>query len=143
MAINRIDQHDIMGKVKLRVKWMVYELFNSFSSLNPGEEPFYHLLGEYDPPRPLYSSTEHPQLTFDNSGARYADHFRQAGVISEFPIESDSSADWEFSFPVLESGDMGGQQGEGKLSGCLWSFLDLAVSQNICHRIKWLFHLVA
>uniref|UniRef100_A0AAQ4P3R6 Polycystic kidney disease 1b n=1 Tax=Gasterosteus aculeatus aculeatus TaxID=481459 RepID=A0AAQ4P3R6_GASAC len=75
-----------------------------------GEEPFYHLLGEYDPPRPLYSSTEYPQLTFDNSGARYADHFRQAGVISEFPIESDSSADWEFSFPVLESGDMGGQQ---------------------------------
>ncbi|KAM8822788.1 polycystin-1-like protein 1 [Spinachia spinachia] len=75
-----------------------------------GEGPSYHFFGEYDPPKPSYSSTEHPQLTFDNSGAQYADRFRLADVISEFPIESESSADWDFSFPVLENGDTGVQQ---------------------------------
>ncbi|KAL6097956.1 pkd1l1 [Pungitius sinensis] len=89
--------------------WLVSDLVD-IKTEGSGEEPFYHLLGEYGPPKPLFSSTEYPQLTSDNSGAQYADHFRQADVISEFPIESDSSADWEFSFPVLESEDMGGPQ---------------------------------
>ncbi|XP_054479391.1 polycystic kidney disease 1 like 1 [Anoplopoma fimbria] len=75
-----------------------------------GEEPFYHPLGEFDPPKPLYSSTEYPLLDFDNSGVLYSDHFLQGDVISEFPNDSDFSADWEFSFPVLETGDLGGQQ---------------------------------
>ncbi|XP_068438427.1 polycystin-1-like protein 1 [Clinocottus analis] len=70
-----------------------------------GEEPFHHPLGEFDP---LYSSTEYPPLAFDNSGVLYSDHFRD--MITEFPIDSDSSADWEFSFAVLETGDLGGQQ---------------------------------
>ncbi|XP_028425777.1 polycystic kidney disease 1 like 1 [Perca flavescens] len=73
-----------------------------------GEEPFYHRLGEFHPPKPLYSSTEYPPLAFDNSGVLYSDHFDQRDVISEFPIDSDSSADWEFSFPV-ESDDLGGR----------------------------------
>ncbi|XP_037613525.1 polycystic kidney disease 1 like 1 [Sebastes umbrosus] len=81
-----------------------------------GEEPFYHPLGESDPAKPLYSSTEYPPLTFDNSGVLYSDHFGRSDVISEFPIDSDSSADWEFSFPVLESDDSGGRQGETKLN---------------------------
>uniref|UniRef100_A0A8C2ZWB2 Polycystic kidney disease 1b n=1 Tax=Cyclopterus lumpus TaxID=8103 RepID=A0A8C2ZWB2_CYCLU len=59
---------------------------------------------------PLYSSTEYLPLAFDNSGVLYSDHFLQGDVISEFPIDSDSSADWEFYFPLLESGDLGGQQ---------------------------------
>ncbi|KAK9527852.1 hypothetical protein VZT92_014377 [Zoarces viviparus] len=71
-----------------------------------GEEPFYYPLGEFDPLKPLYSSTEYPPLAFDNSGVLYSDHFR----LGESPIESDSFADWEFSFPVLEAGDLGGQQ---------------------------------
>uniref|UniRef100_A0A3B4XJB1 Polycystin 1 like 1, transient receptor potential channel interacting n=1 Tax=Seriola lalandi dorsalis TaxID=1841481 RepID=A0A3B4XJB1_SERLL len=36
-------------------------------------------------------------------------HFGQSDVISEFPGHSDSSAEWEFSFAVLENGDKGGQ----------------------------------
>ncbi|XP_073344382.1 polycystin-1-like protein 1 [Pagrus major] len=71
------------------------------------EEPFYHPLGEFDPPEPLYSSSEYQALALDNSSVLYLDHFGQSDVISEFPI--DSSADWEFSFPVLESGGSGGR----------------------------------
>lgn len=111
------QQEVIMCKVIDTVKRIVYELFNSFSSLCPGEGPFYHPLGGIDPPKPLYSSTEYPPLAFDNSGVLYSDHFGQSDVISEFPIDSDSSADWEFSFPFLESGDLGGRLGETKLSG--------------------------
>ncbi|KAK5877456.1 hypothetical protein CesoFtcFv8_024959 [Champsocephalus esox] len=65
-----------------------------------GEEPFDHPLGQFDPPKPLYSSTEYPPL--DNSGVLYSDHFTQSGVITP-----DSSADWEFPFPLLESEDVG------------------------------------
>ncbi|KAG8009401.1 Polycystic kidney disease 1 like 1 [Nibea albiflora] len=74
-----------------------------------GEEPFYHPLGEFDPPELLYSSTEYQPLALDNSGVLFSDHFGQSDVISEFPVDLDSSADWEFSFPVLESGDLGGR----------------------------------
>ncbi|XP_044196388.1 polycystic kidney disease 1 like 1-like [Thunnus albacares] len=63
-----------------------------------GEEPIYHPLGEFL--EPLYSSTEYLPLALDNGSS-------QGDVISEFPIDSDSSTDWEFSFPVLESGDVG------------------------------------
>ncbi|KAE8279963.1 Polycystic kidney disease 1 like 1 Protein abecobe [Larimichthys crocea] len=73
-----------------------------------GEEPFYHPLGEFDPPELLYSSTEYQPLALDNSGVLFSD---QSDVISEFPVDLDSSADWEFSFPVLESGDLGGRLG--------------------------------
>ncbi|KAM6908104.1 polycystin-1-like protein 1 [Lycodopsis pacificus] len=104
MNVNRVAQQEVMCKVIVTVKWIVYELFNSFPSLCPGEETFYHPLGEFDPLKPLYSSTEYPPLAFDNSGVLYSDHFR----LGEFPIESDSFADWEFSFPVLEA--LGGQQ---------------------------------
>ncbi|KAF3836007.1 hypothetical protein F7725_028565 [Dissostichus mawsoni] len=84
------------------------------SSLNmrtsgSGEEPFYHPLGELDPPKPLYSSTEYPPL--DNSGVLYSDHFTQSGVITELPVDPDSSADWEFPFPFLESEDVGDRPG--------------------------------
>lgn len=105
-----------MCKVIVTVKWVVYELFNSLSSLCPGEEPFYLTLGEFDPPEPLYSYTEYQTLALDNSGVLYSDHFGKSDVISELPIDSDSSADWDFSFPVLESDDYGGRPGETKLS---------------------------
>lgn len=104
-----------MCKVIVTVKWIVYELFNSLSSLCPGEEPFHHPLGEFDPPEPLYSFTEYQAPALDNSGVLYSDHFGQSDVISEFPNDSDSSADWELSFPVLESGDLGGRPGETEL----------------------------
>ncbi|XP_059183422.1 polycystin-1-like protein 1 [Centropristis striata] len=77
------------------------------STIMEGEEPFYRPLGDFDPPKLLYSSTEYPPFSSDNSGVLHSEHFGQSDVISEFPIES--SADWEFSFPVLESGDLGDQ----------------------------------
>ncbi|KAM8731306.1 polycystin-1-like protein 1 isoform 4-T4 [Acanthopagrus schlegelii] len=86
------------------------ELFSSLAHMRAegsGEEPFYHPLGEFDPPEPLYSPSEYQPLALDNSGVLYLDHFGQSGVISKFPI--DSSADWEFSSPVLESGGSGGR----------------------------------
>ena len=97
---------------KVKVKRMNY--LTAFSSLCPGgEEPFYHPLGEFDPPKPLYSSTEYPPL--DNSGVLYSDHFTQSGVITELPVDPDSSADWEFPFPLLESEDVGDRPGEKPL----------------------------
>ena len=96
-----------MCKVIVTVKLVVYELFNSISSLCPGEEPIYHPLGEFL--EPLYSSTEYPPLALDNGSG-------QNDVISELPIDSDSSTDWEFSFPVLESGDVEDRLGEKKRS---------------------------
>lgn len=108
---------------------MGYELFNSLSSLCPGEKPFYPPPGELDPPEHLHSSTEYQPFALDNSGVLYSDLFGQ--VIGEFPIDSDLSADWEFSLPVLESGgDLGGRPGENKLRGNLWSCALLAVTQN-------------
>ncbi|CAK6980027.1 polycystic kidney disease 1 like 1, partial [Scomber scombrus] len=50
----------------------------------------------------LYSSTEYLPRALDSGSG-------QGDVISEFPIDSDSSTDWEFSFPVLESGKVGDQ----------------------------------
>lgn len=91
---------------------MTYELFISLSSLCPGEDPFYHPPGAFDPPEPLYASTEYQPLALDNSGVLFSDHF--GDVISEFPEASGSSADWEFSFPVLENVDSGGGPGESK-----------------------------
>ncbi|KAM6971589.1 polycystin-1-like protein 1 [Tautogolabrus adspersus] len=74
-----------------------------------GEEPFYRPQGEFDPPEPLYSSTEYQTLALDNSSVLYPDHFGLSDVISEMQIDPDSSADWELSFPVLESNDLEGQ----------------------------------
>lgn len=135
MDINRENQQEvIMCKVIVTVKWIVYELFNSVSSLCPGEEPFYHPPGEFDPPEPLYSSTEYQTLALDNSGVLYSDHFAgQSDVISEFPIDSDSSADWEFSFPALESGDLGGRAGGTKLS---WSFSHTKSNNDLIWSMK-------
>lgn len=114
-AFNEENQQELMTrKVTVTVKWTVYELFNSLSSLCPGEEPFYHPLGEFDPPEPLYSPSEYQPLALDNSGVLYLDHFGQSDVISKFTI--DSSADWEFSSPILESGGSGGRSGETKVS---------------------------
>ncbi|XP_078019104.1 polycystin-1-like protein 1 [Epinephelus lanceolatus] len=77
-----------------------------------GEESFYHPLRETDPRKPLSSSTEYLPLPLDNSGVLYSDHFGRSDIISEFQIDSDSSADWEFSFPFLESSDLGGRLGD-------------------------------
>lgn len=94
-------QHEVTVTVKC------HELFISLSSLCPGEDPFYHSLGVFDPPGPLYSSTEYQPLALDNSGVLFSD--RSGDVINEHAEDLDSSADWEFSFPVLESIDYSGE----------------------------------
>ncbi|KAM4534073.1 polycystin-1-like protein 1 [Odontesthes bonariensis] len=44
-------------------------------------------------------------LALDSGSGLYSDQRGQSGIISEFPNDPDSSANWEFSFPLLESGD--------------------------------------
>lgn len=70
-----------------------------------GEESSYLSLGKFDPPE---HHTEEPPLTRDNSGVLHSEHFDHSDAISEFPFHS---AEWDFSFPVLESGDEGGRPG--------------------------------
>lgn len=94
----------------VRIKW-----FNSSSSLFPGEEPLYDYQGELDPAE-HHPSTEYIPLTPDNSGVLHPELFGQSNIIGDFPTHSGSSAEWESSFPGLESGDMGGRQGEGENS---------------------------
>ncbi|CAB1460970.1 unnamed protein product, partial [Pleuronectes platessa] len=62
--------------------------------------------GEHHP------SIDYPPLTLDSSGDLYSEQFGQSDIISEFPVDSDASAEWEFSFPVLEAGDMGDQESD-------------------------------
>uniref|UniRef100_A0A3Q1IV35 Polycystic kidney disease 1b n=1 Tax=Anabas testudineus TaxID=64144 RepID=A0A3Q1IV35_ANATE len=76
----------------------------SLSSSCAGEEILYRPLGEFDPAE-YHPSAEYPPLALENSGGLYSDHL--GNVFSEFPNDPDSSADWEFSLPVLETGDVG------------------------------------
>nr|XP_046228097.1 polycystic kidney disease 1 like 1 [Scatophagus argus] len=76
--------------------------------VGPGKESFYHPLGESDPPEPLFSSTEYQPLALDNGGVLYSDRLGHSDVISELPIDPDSSGDLEFSFPLSESSDLAG-----------------------------------
>ncbi|XP_074549754.1 polycystin-1-like protein 1 [Halichoeres trimaculatus] len=70
-----------------------------------GEEPFYHPQGEL-----LYSPTEYQSLALDNSSVQYSSHFDHSDVISEFPIDSDSSTDWDLSSSTLESRSLRDQE---------------------------------
>lgn len=115
-SIRKNQQELITCKVTVTVEWLVYELFNSLSSLCPGEEPFYQPLGEADPLEPLYSPTEYQPHALDNSGVPDPDHSGQSGVIREFPLDADTSADWGYSLPVSGSRDLGGGAGETQLS---------------------------
>nr|XP_019942839.1 PREDICTED: polycystic kidney disease protein 1-like 1 [Paralichthys olivaceus] len=74
-----------------------------------GEEPLYHSPGEFYPAE-HQPSTDYLSLTLDSSGDLDSE---QLGI-SEFPVPSDLSAEWEFSFPVLEGGDMGEQGVDGE-----------------------------
>ncbi|XP_071384147.1 LOW QUALITY PROTEIN: polycystin-1-like protein 1 [Centroberyx affinis] len=82
------------------------------STLHPPairEEQYHHRLGEFDPPEPLYPFSEHAPVVLDTGSILYSAPFGQSDIISEFPIDSDSSADSDYTFPVLESADMGGR----------------------------------
>ncbi|CAJ1082323.1 polycystic kidney disease 1 like 1 [Xyrichtys novacula] len=70
------------------------------------EEPFYHPQGGFHPRELSHSSTKYQSLALDNGSIQYSEHF-DSDVISESPIDLDSSADWDLSFPVSESGDSG------------------------------------
>lgn len=69
----------------------------------PGEEAF---LGDLDPQDPAFMPLHD---TLDS------DQFDQRDNVSGFPLDPESSADWEFSFPVSESGEFEGRPGGKKL----------------------------
>ncbi|XP_060950290.1 polycystin-1-like protein 1 [Limanda limanda] len=79
--------------------------------LTDGEEPSYNSPGEFPSAEPQ-PSTDYPPLTLDSSGDLYSEQFGQSDIISEFPVDSDPSAEWEFSFPVLEGGDIEDQESD-------------------------------
>ncbi|XP_061569536.1 polycystin-1-like protein 1 [Cololabis saira] len=51
-------------------------------------------------------------LVFENSNSPYPDDAGRGGFFGEFPGDPDSSGDWDFSFPFLESGDLNGRQND-------------------------------
>lgn len=69
-------------------------------------------MGESDPTEPLYTLSEYPPHIHDNESIPYSDAFVWSDVISELPIDSDSSSDWDS--PVPESGELGVRLGEEK-----------------------------
>ncbi|XP_069561677.1 polycystin-1-like protein 1 [Brachyistius frenatus] len=58
---------------------------------------------------PYKSKHSTSPFVLDNGSFLDPDHFVQRDFISEFPFDPDSSADWEFSPPVLERGDVDGR----------------------------------
>lgn len=56
--------------------------------------------------------TESSPRVLNNDGVLYSDYLIQGDISSETSVESDSSADWDFSFRVLESSNAGGRLGE-------------------------------
>lgn len=72
----------------------------------PGEQPF---LREFDPQAHPFTAPGH-----DQSGSLDSDQFDHSDDISGFPIDPESSADWEFSFPASESDRLDGRPGEKK-----------------------------
>ncbi|XP_069369205.1 polycystin-1-like protein 1 [Paralichthys olivaceus] len=102
--VNASTRPVIEGRIRASLSNIVK--FNISPTLSPGEEPLYHSPGEFYPAE-HQPSTDYLSLTLDSSGDLDSE---QLGI-SEFPVPSDLSAEWEFSFPVLEGGDMG-EQGE-------------------------------
>ena len=51
-------------------------------------------------------------LVLGNGSSPYSDDVGQSGFFGEFPNDSDSSDDWEFSFPLPESSDVNGRLSE-------------------------------
>uniref|UniRef100_A0A668TEH4 Polycystic kidney disease 1b n=1 Tax=Oreochromis aureus TaxID=47969 RepID=A0A668TEH4_OREAU len=55
----------------------------------------------------LAGLSESSPRVLNNDGVLYSDYLIQGDISSEIPVEPDSSADWDFSFPLLESGNAG------------------------------------
>lgn len=62
-------------------------------------------------PHPAGLPESSPRV-LNNDGVLYSDYLIQGDISSEISVESDSSADWDFSFRVLESGNAGGGLGK-------------------------------
>lgn len=98
--------------------WVIIDCCVDLFFLYPGEEP----LEEFAPPEPLYpsSDSEYPPVVLDNGSIQYSAPFGDSDVISDFPIDSDSPIDSDYTFPILESGDMGGRPGKEELERVDW-----------------------
>lgn len=67
----------------------------------------------------------------DQSGILDSDQYEHSNI-SGFPVDPGSSADWDFSFPVSESGQLDGQPGEKRPHGSKEHiFIDLNVSVQL------------
>lgn len=65
----------------------------------------------------------------DQSSILDSDQYEHSNDISGFPVDPESSGDWEFSFPVSESSQLDGQPGEKRPHGSKEHiFIDLNVS---------------
>lgn len=72
----------------------------------PGEQAF---LGEFDPRARPFTAPGH-----DQSGILDPAQLDPSDDTSGFPLDPESSADWEFSFPASESDGLDGGPGENK-----------------------------
>uniref|UniRef100_A0A674DR28 Polycystin 1 like 1, transient receptor potential channel interacting n=1 Tax=Salmo trutta TaxID=8032 RepID=A0A674DR28_SALTR len=70
-------------------------------------------LGGFDPGGPPYPISEYPVVTFDDGSILYSAPLGQSDIIEVFPIDPDFPTDYDFPFPVLESGDVSGRPGVG------------------------------
>lgn len=69
-------------------------------------------LGGFDPGGPPYLISEYPVVTLDDGSILYSAPLGQSDIIEEFPIHPDFPNDYDFPFPVLESGDVSGRPGK-------------------------------
>nr|XP_046146915.1 polycystic kidney disease 1 like 1 [Oncorhynchus gorbuscha] len=74
-------------------------------------------LGGFDPSGPPYLISESPVVTLDDGSILFSAPLGQSDIIEEFPIHPDFPNDYDFPFPVLESGDVRGRPVEGSFPG--------------------------
>lgn len=76
------------------------------SNICPGEQP---CVGELDPQAHPFTAPGR-----DQTGILDSAQFDHSDDISGFPVDPESSADWEFSFPASESDQWDGRPGQKK-----------------------------
>lgn len=73
----------------------------------------------------------------DQSGLLDSGQYEHSNDISGFPVDLGSSADWEFPFPLSESGQLDGQPGEKRPYGSKEHiFIDLKVSVHTSMQLS-------
>uniref|UniRef100_I3KAI3 Polycystic kidney disease 1b n=1 Tax=Oreochromis niloticus TaxID=8128 RepID=I3KAI3_ORENI len=89
----------------IQYTWSLYLVNASSKPFTEGKFT-YHSVIKCDFFPHLAGLSESSPRVLNNDGVLYSDYLIQ-GDSSEIPVEPDSSADWDFSFPLLESGNAG------------------------------------